>query len=327
MTRHVILGGAGFTGARLVRDLVAEGKRPLVFDAAPQPAGLSHSVDWVTGDVTQAREIEALGLGPDDVVYHLAARQFHGAVPARDQQTWFNAVNVQGVRTVIAAMKRGGARRLIFFSTDMTYGVPQGSPIDESHPQSPIGPYGASKLVAEQALLAAVEAGDLQATIFRPRLIAGAGRLGVLAKLFALIRLNAPVPMIGDGTNRYQMVAVEDCVRAARLAVEKACPTGPFNLGSTSPPTVRTLLQSVIDRAGSRSILIPTPAAAVQATLALLNAVSLPLLHPEQFKIANETYVLDTTRAEEALGWTATRSDEDILWDAFRSAQVAPDPG
>jgi dTDP-glucose 4,6-dehydratase len=90
-------------------------------------------------------------------------------------------------------------------------------------------------------ILSAVAEGWLNATIFRPRLIAGAGRLGILVKLFELIRRGLPVPMIGNGTNRYQMVAVEDCVSAALLAVE-GCPTGPFNLGSDAPPMVRDLL-------------------------------------------------------------------------------------
>ena len=63
--------------------------------------------------------------------------------------------------------------------------------------------------------------------------------------------------MIGSGKNRYQMVGVDDCARAAILAVEKDCPPGPFNLGSSTPPTTRQLLLSIISSARSRSILIP----------------------------------------------------------------------
>jgi dTDP-glucose 4,6-dehydratase len=148
-------------------------------------------------------------------------------------------------------------------------------------------------------------------------LIAGAGRLGILAKLFRLVALNLPVPMIGSGRNRYQMIAVEDCVAAALRAVDCGLPAGPFNLGSAEPPTVRQLLEDLIARAGSRSILVPTPAASVQATLGLLDRAGLTLLYPEQFAIADSDYTLDTQSTTMALGWSPARRDEDIIFDAF----------
>ncbi|OWK24487.1 hypothetical protein AJ87_21295 [Rhizobium yanglingense] len=87
--------------------------------------------------------------------------------------------------------------------------------------QRPIGPYGRSKVGAERLLMQACREFGLHATIFRPRLIAGAGRLGILTKLFRLIRAGLPIPLIGAGKNRYQMIAVEDCVAAALAAVER----------------------------------------------------------------------------------------------------------
>ncbi len=202
-------------------------------------------------------------------------------------------------------------------STDMTYGVPQQSPLPPTHPQRPIGAYGRSKRSAEQAIARATAAFGLQATIFRPRLIAGAGRLGILAKLFRLIERGLPVPMIGSGANRYQMVAVSDCVAAALQAVALDCPAGPFNLGSDAPPPVRDLLRKLIERAGSSSRLLPTHAAAVKTTLAMLDTLGLTLLHPEQYRIADIDYVLDTASTQAALGWKPSRSDADIIFEAY----------
>lgn len=313
--RHVITGGAGFLGERLAAALTARGERVTVFD---QVAPRTTVGEVVLGDVASADDLARLRLGRDDVVHHLAARQFHGAVPRHDRDGWFAAVNVAGTRALLAAMRAGGAHQLLFVSTDMTYGVPVHTPVPPSHQQVPIGPYGRSKVGAERLIAAAADEFGLRATVFRPRLIAGAGRLGILAKLFRLIALGLPVPMIGSGRNRYQMIAVEDCVAALIRAADRGLPPGPFNLGSSGPPTVRELLRSLIARAGSRSVVLPTPARLVQRTLATMDRAGVPLLYPEQFAIADADYVLDTAATRAALDWSPSRRDADILFDAYR---------
>ena len=321
--RHVITGGSGFVGSRLAATLLARGERVLVFDTAPPANG---AVEFVPGNVQHPGDLAKLHLAPGDVVYHLAARQFHGAVPRRHRDSWFAAVNTAGTRHLLSAMSAGGAGRMVFFSTDMTYGRPQVTPVPPTHAQAPIGPYGRSKLAAEQLIARAATEFDLKATVFRPRLIAGAGRLGILARLFQLVAWNLPVPMIGSGRNRYQMIAVEDCVAAALRAVACGLPAGPFNLGSDAPPTVRELLATLVERAGSRSVLVPTPAAAVQAVLGLMDRAGATLLYPEQFAIADSDYVLDTAPTTAALGWSPARRDEDIIFEAFSHFRSAAAP-
>jgi len=313
--RHVITGGSGFTGQVLARALAARGEAVLIFDRTP-PACAS---PFLPGDVTLAADLDRIGLREDDAVYHLAARQFADAVPRDGRDAWFDAVNVAGTREVLAAMRRGGARRLVFFSTDMTYGLPQRLPVTPDHPQQPLGPYGRSKRAAEQLIRAAVAEGQLAATIFRPRLITGPGRLGILAKLFRLIRAGLPVPMIGDGRNRYQMVAVEDCARAAMAAVARGCPSGPFNLGSATPPTTRALLEAIIAAAGTRSFVLPLPAPPLKALLGLLDRAGATLLYPEQYGIADQDILLDTAATRESLGWTPAVDDIAGMVAAYRA--------
>jgi dTDP-glucose 4,6-dehydratase len=297
--------------------LVGRGEKVVIFDLQ-EPASANSSVDFVRGDIRRQSDLAKLHLGSADVVYHFAARQFHAGVPHGNRDAWFADVNVGGTRCLLQQMSAASARRMIFFSTDMTYGKPDYTPIDPGHRQRPIGPYGRSKVEAERLLIEARGGFGLQATIFRPRLIAGAGRLGILTKLFRLIGLSLPVPMIGSGKNRYQMVAVEDCVAAALAAVERDCPSGPFNLGSREPPTIRQLLKELIRRAGSRSILVPAPAAVLQPVLSLLDNAGLTLLYPEQFAIANLDYVLNTATTHAGLGWTPLKNDIDIIFEAYR---------
>ncbi|HJS44918.1 MAG TPA: NAD(P)-dependent oxidoreductase [Rhizomicrobium sp.] len=318
--RHIITGGSGFLGQCLAGELVRRQEAVLVFDLVPGALPLP----FVQGDVTNAADLARLQLNSDDVVYHLAARQFAGPVPHRGRDAWFKQVNLTGTQCLVAEMERRGAGRLVFFSTDMTYGLPQKLPIAPDHPQNPLGPYGQSKLAAETVMREATRRG-MRATIFRPRLITGPGRLGILAKLFGLIKAGLPVPMIGPGRNRYQMVSVQDCARAAILAVEQGCPPGPFNLGSEMPPTTRELLQAIIDHAGSRSILIPVSAVASKMALAVLDSIGLTLLFPEQYGIADADVLLDTSSTRRELQWQPQNSDigEMILaYDAFRASQT-----
>jgi dTDP-glucose 4,6-dehydratase len=316
--RYIITGGAGFTGAYLCRALAAAGERPVVFDVRQPTSDVAPLVACVEGDIRSAEHLSRLNLAPGDVVFHLAARQFHSDVPHKNRDAWFTQINVGGTKAIVDAMEKGGATDIVFFSTDMTYGRPVKSPVSPDHPQNPIGPYGRSKRQAEQILIAARAQRGIRSTIFRPRLISGAGRMGILVKLFKLVRMSAPVPMIGSGHNRYQMIAVEDCVKAALQAVALGCPPGPFNLGSDDPPTVRELLEELVHRAGSRSPLVPTPARAVQFVLKVLDSLGAPLLYPEQFAIADCDYVLDTSATKTALNWSPVRRDADIIYEAYR---------
>ena len=93
----------------------------------------------------------------------------------------------------------------------------------EEHPVAPLGEYGLSKLKTEE-LAAEWRKHGMNISLFRPRLIIGPGRLGILEKLFKLIDWNLPVPMIGSGKNPYQFISVFDCAEAARLAWKAGVP-------------------------------------------------------------------------------------------------------
>ncbi|PTV77481.1 NAD-dependent epimerase/dehydratase family protein [Agrobacterium pusense] len=316
--KHIITGGSGFTGQVLAAKLIAEGEEVVIFDkTAPSDVEVAKAATPIHGDVRSAADLARLPLSQDDVVYHLAARQFADSVPARGRNEWFAEVNVDGTKNVIAAMQAASAHKLVFFSTDMTYGKPIVCPVPPTHPQNPLGPYGASRKEAERLLRAAP---GLTPSIFRPRLITGPGRLGVLGKLFRLIKAGLPVPMIGSGANRYQMVGVEDCARAALLAVNAGCPPGPFNLGSEEPPTTRQLLQGIIDHARSTSILLPTPPAILKPVLGALDKIGATLLYPEQFEIADLDIMLNTSETSKVLGWRPERDDISMMIAAYEAA-------
>ncbi|MEQ8968619.1 MAG: NAD(P)-dependent oxidoreductase [Azospirillaceae bacterium] len=314
--RHVLIGGDGFVGRHLTRALVAEGESVLVADLQQTAPDIPAGVAFVRADVTDPASLDSVPVGPDDVVYNLAARLLVPILPRGQRQDYFWSVNHDGHRNVIERMERAGAGKLVYFTTDMVYGHTRTTPKTEDHPVTPLGPYGAAK-AASEALCREARSRGMSVSIFRPRLIIGPGRLGILSKLFRLIDLNLPVPVIGNGRNPYQFISVYDCVTAAKAAAGHGCPNGEWNLGSLEPPPVERLLGDLIKRAESRSILLRTPAGAVKATLGALDRLGMPLMDPEQYLIADETCILDVSKAERELGWRPQYRDSDMLIAAF----------
>jgi dTDP-glucose 4,6-dehydratase len=273
--------------------------------------------------ITKPEQVAKVPIAPDDVVYSLAARMLHPIIKRRERYQYFYSVDYHGAVHIIEAMERVGCNRLIQFSTDMVYGPLQTPPpVRVDHPRVPIGEYSASKMALEDYCIGK-RAQGLKVTIFRPRLIIGPGRVGILGMLFHLIRLNLPVLMIGNGKNRYQMVSVFDCASAAVCSANKGVVNGEFNLGSTDSPTVHDLLSEVIRQARSRSILIPTIAAPAKVVLRFLDRIDLPVLVPEQFEIADHDYVVDIEPTMRLLDWTPRYSDQAMMNDAYRQFVVS----
>lgn len=321
--KHVIVGGDGFVGRHLVPLLLEDGQEVVVADVArsdlPHYARATH----IACDVTDPSQVDRLPIEADDVVHNLAAKMLSPLQKRRDRYDFFWPVNFFGASNVLDKMRRVGAHHFVQFTTDMIYGHTVQTPQTEDHPKKPLGEYGASKLAIEERCLELRKEG-MNISIFRPRLIIGPGRLGILAKLFKLIDNNLPVPMIGSGKNPYQFVSVYDCASASFLAAKKGCPNNEYNLGSKDPPPVRTLLGNLIKTAGSRSILVPTPARLVKATLWGFDRVNAPIMDPEQYLIADEFCVRDTTAAERDLGWRARYDDSDMLNAAYAEYRGRP---
>ncbi|MBT7076985.1 MAG: NAD(P)-dependent oxidoreductase [Pelagibacterales bacterium] len=253
----------------------------------------------------------------DDVIIHLAARQYHTKIPKRNQLAWFREVNVVGTKNIINQCIKFNVKGLVYFSTDMVYGIPNYIPLNSAHPKTPIGPYGKSKLEAEMICIESRKRG-LPITILRPRLIMGKGRLGIMEKLFKAISLNRPVPLIGRGNNCYQMVSVEDCSKAAILSVKYNFPNCELNLGSEVGPNIKKLLNFLIHTVNSKSILIPLPAFPLKIILTILEKMGLPILHKEQYKIADKNYIVDISDTYSKIRWKPKQSDTDMIVEAYK---------
>lgn len=314
--RHIIIGGDGFVGRHLAARLADLGETVIIADIIKSRLDVYARVPFLEVDVTRPETLRRIDLTPADMVYNLSARMLSPLQPRHKRRAFFWPVNTTGTEHILDWMTEAGATRLVHYTTDMVYGHSKSVPQTEDHPTAPLGEYGQSKLVTEHMCQRYRERG-MRISIFRPRLIIGPGRLGILAKLFRLVDLGLPVPMIGAGRNPYQFVSVFDCAEAALLAWRAGVPNGAYNLGSDDPPAVRDLLARLVRHAGSRSILLPTPAPLVKLALGLLDRIDRPLMDPEQYLIADEVCLLDCSKAKREIGWQPRFRDDDMLIAAY----------
>ena len=236
--RQIIFGGDGFVGRHLAPKLIADGEEVVVADIVKSDLPHYRKAAFVQCDVTDSVSVAKVGIRADDMVYNLSAKMLSPIQVRSKRHDFFWPVNVHGTENIVAAMQKAGASRLVHFTTDMIYGHTVTHPMTEDHPVAPLGEYGWSKQKTEELAVGWRERG-MNISLFRPRLIIGPGRLGILSKLFKLIDANLPVPMIGSGRNPYQFISVFDCAEAARLAWKAGVPNEAYNLGSLNPPSVR----------------------------------------------------------------------------------------
>lgn len=313
--RIIIFGGNGFVGQWLIKHFAANDIDVLCCDKDTEP--LQKEIAYICVDIRTKDSLNMIPITDQDIVINLAANQYHGKVPRKNRSDYFFETNTAGAENILRASYEKGCRNVIQFTTDMVYGKPQYLPIDTSHPQKPFGFYGQSKVKLEKICKEYRDMG-MNITIFRPRMIIGPGRLGILKKLFWLIRHNLPVPTIGSGKNCYQMVSVFDCVSAIQCAINAGIPSEEYNLGSKKPPSTRLLLQNLIKSVGSHSIVVPTPGKAVKCVLGGMEALGLELMYKEQYMIADKNYILDISKTEQELSWHPEYSDNDMIVQAYQ---------
>jgi nucleoside-diphosphate-sugar epimerase len=302
-------GGAGFLGLHLARRLLDEGHDVRTLDVAPlDDRELESSVEELRGDIRDPRAVREL-IRSADVVVHAAA-----ALPIRASREAIRSVNVHGTENVLLAARDAGVARVLFVSSTAVYGVPEKHPIVEDDPLVGVGWYGESKIDAEALCrVAAVET-----TILRPKTFVGPERLGVFEILFDWIREGRRIYTLGDGRNRYQLLAVDDLVDAVlRAATSEAAANETFNVGATEFGTVREDLSALIGHARSESRLQPVPVKPAEAMLRALELLRVSPLAEWHYKTAHRDSFVDVGKAQRLLGWQPRLSNREALIETY----------
>ena len=309
--RWAITGGAGFLGLHIARRLLASGHEVRTLDLSPlDDAELEQNVEELRGDVRDLSAAARLVQGAD-VLVHAAA-----ALPIQASRESIRTVNVGGTGVAFAAAADAGVGRAVLISSTAVYGVPKHHPIAEDAPLVGVGHYGESKIDAEEVARDFGRRG-LEVVIVRPKTFIGPERLGVFEILFDWIREGRGIPILGNGSNRYQLLAVEDLVEATVAAAEQDVAGETFNVGATEFGTVRSDLEGLIAHAGSGSRLRPVPARPAELALRALELARLSPLAEWHYRTAHRDSFVDVSKAQRLLGFAPRLSNEQALCETY----------
>ncbi|PDT13329.1 UDP-glucose 4-epimerase GalE [Rhizobium sp. H4] len=264
----LVVGGAGYIGSHTCLDLANKGYKPVVFDNFSN--GHREFVKWgpaEEGDIRdRARLDEVLAKHKPAAILHFAALIEVGE-SVKDPVSFYEN-NVIGTLTLLSAAQAAGINAFVFSSTCATYGLPQSVPLDETHRQVPINPYGRTKYIVEQALADYDQYKSLRSVVLRYFNAAGAdfeGRIGewhqpethaIPLAIDAALGRRQGFKVFGsdyetrDGTCVRDYIHVLDLADAHVRAVEYLLKGGEsvaLNLGTGTGTTVKELLGAIED--------------------------------------------------------------------------------
>ncbi|GEO98228.1 NAD-dependent epimerase/dehydratase family protein [Methylobacterium haplocladii] len=311
MAQVLVTGGSGFLGSLLVRELLDRGHAVTNIDLLP--CGQRHpNLDSIVGDIRDRALLDRLMAGRrHQVVFHCAALLAHGSL--KERELW--SANVEGTRTLAAAVAGAGIPSLVYISSNCLWGQGFDRPVREDDAPAPCEIYGASKWEGEKIL--ADHAGNFRSTIIRSPTIMDEGRLGLLAILFEFIAEGRRVWVVGDGSHRYQFIYARDMIAAMLLAWERGT-HGVFGIGSDNVDTMRGTFAHVIAQSGSGARIGCLPKAPTILAMKAAHALRVSPLGPYHYRMIAADFVFDTTRIKAELGWRPTLTNSEMLLRAYR---------
>ena len=264
----LVTGGAGYIGSHAVLALQRSGYEVIVLDNLVY----GHrdiieqvlQVELVVGDTSDRQLLDQIfATRKIDAVMHFAAYAYVGESMTNPAKYYRN--NVASTLTLLEAMLTASVQNFVFSSTCATYGIPEKIPISETHPQEPINPYGASKLMVEQILRDFDVAYGLKSVTFRYFNAAGANPTGLMGEdhtpethliplvLMAAMGQREHISVFGtdyptpDGTCIRDYIHVADLAQAHVLGLEYLLEnhsTDTFNLGNGNGFSVKEVINT-----------------------------------------------------------------------------------
>jgi len=292
----LVAGGAGFVGRNLAKKLLERGESVRIYDIRTGLDLSDPNLSFVHGDVGDQAQLRQAMQGVE-AVFNLVS-----LLPCSRAGRRFWTVNVEGTRNVLEAAADAGVGKVVHVSSSIVYGRPERNPCDETCTPHPIGDYGRSKLEAEAVCKRFMDRG-LKVNIIRPRFIIGEGRLGLLTILFDWISRGKRIYIIGDGQNRFQMLAYQDLIDACTLAWRKDVAGEVFNVGADDTPLLIDQMNALVAHAGTGSKIARVPGWFARLCLVVLDKLKLSPLGTEHYLIADKDFLLDCSKARDMLGW------------------------
>lgn len=258
----VLVGGAGLIGSHTVDHLVKEDVKEIVIydnfvrgsienlhDSLKDPRV---KVFDIGGDILQTDILQAAFDGADGV-FHFAALwllQCH-----EFPRSAFD-VNVRGTFNVMEACVAKGVKRLVSSSSASVYGDAVREPMDEDHPYNNKNFYGATKIAGEAMLRAFHHRYGLDyvglryMNVYGPRQDYHGAYIAVIMKMLDAIDRGESPTIMGDGSEAFDFVAVEDCGLANVCAMKSEATDENYNVGTGIRTSLKELAELILDITG-----------------------------------------------------------------------------
>lgn len=152
MPKILVIGGAGYIGSHVVKELLDGGYEAIVFDdmSTGQEVNLFKEAGFIKGNILDRKALDGAISQNIDAVIHLAGKKAVGESMENPQKYAEN--NLNGVVNIVNSMVDNGVKHMVFSSSAAVYGMPQYLPLDEKHPLNPMSFYGYTKLATENLL-------------------------------------------------------------------------------------------------------------------------------------------------------------------------------
>lgn len=263
MSTWLVTGGAGYIGTHVVRVLLDQGRKVVVLDdlstgrAERIPAGVPLVQCAIQDETTVSGTLREFGV---DGVVHLAAKKAAGE--SVQLPLLYYRENVDGMISLLGAMRQAQVHRLVYSSSAAVYGTPKQNPIDEDAALAPESPYGETKVIGEWSSRDAGVADGLSWVALRYFNVAGAGdrALGdtsvnnLIPMVFAALERGQAPQIFGDdyptpdGTCIRDYIHVQDLADAHAAAVrycEAGHATEVLNVGRGVGSSVREVMAMI----------------------------------------------------------------------------------
>jgi UDP-glucose 4-epimerase len=316
----LVVGGAGYIGAHVVRRLRGDGYPVVVMDdlSTGDPARIPADVPLVVGSVGDRGAVSrALREHRVAAVMHLAGRK--SAPESVAHPTSYYQDNVEGMRVLLDEMVSAGVTRIVLSSSAAVYGMPSGSLVTEESPTEPINPYGQTKLACEWMLRSVGIAHGVSWIALRyfnvvgsdDELLADRGGSNLFPLVFREVVAGRPAVVSGsdyptrDGTGVRDYVHVSDVADAHAAAARRlvrGSAAEVYNVGTGRGHSVLEVLNAVRSVTGM--------------PVAVTSAPRRPGDPPE--------VVAAVDKIDRELGWRARNDLADMVHDTWQSWRAVP---
>lgn len=297
--KTLITGSNGVLGQSLMPHLAAADVDVVGIDVVGRPS--------VCCDVRDTARLTELASGCD-VFIHAAA-----TLPSyATDDIW--SIDVDGTRSALQAAVGAGVSRFVHVSSTAVYGLPKLVPTPESYPRLGVDAYSKAKGQAERECEQFAER-FAQLTIVRPKTFLGPGRLGLFSMLFEWAHEGRDFPVIGNGSQRIQMLDVDDLCDVLVKIIGGGAPQGlrAYNLGATQFGGIGDDFQAVLDAAGRGGKIRRLPLAPAVHLLRAAAAIGRSPVYPRLISKLRDDSFVATTRAERELGFAPQYSNQESL--------------